>query len=45
MTVLRLAIRDVGHARLEAIRVAAMGIRFLVDLTPIGAGLMVRDVA
>jgi len=36
---------DTGQVRLEAIQVAAMGIRFLADLTPIRAGLMIRDVA
>lgn len=45
MTGLRQAIRDVGNVRLEAIQVAAMGTGFLAVLTPIGAGLMLRDVA
>lgn len=45
MTGLRQAMRDVGHAWLEAIQVAAIGIWFLAVLTPVGAGLMLRDVA
>lgn len=36
---------DLGHVRLEAIQVAAMGIRFLADLTPIGAGHLISAVA
>lgn len=45
MTGLRQAIRDVGNVRLEAIQVAAMGTGFLAVLTPVGAGVMVGEVA